>query len=295
MNNDPDNLIHQLAQSRIYGDYERAFGETTGLPLTLSSVDDWHLAHQGRRHENPFCALFAAQNKTCASCLRTQHELATTAREQTQTVTCPVGLCETAVPLRLGDRLIGFLRTGEVLLHTPTKRHFSQIVRQLKKWGSRIELGALREAYFQTRVLSRKQYAATVDLLQIFAQHLSMISNQVAVHAENAEPPNITRAREYIAAHHTENLSLSQVARAVHMSTFYFCKQFKKATGCTFTEYLARVRVEAAKARLLNPQERVSETAFQVGFQSITHFNRIFRKVVGQSPTDYRATLQKAA
>jgi AraC-like DNA-binding protein len=66
---------------------------------------------------------------------------------------------------------------------------------------------------------------------------------------------------------------------------------FKKATGLNFTEYLSRVRIEKAKNLLLNPNLRISEIAFEVGFQSLTHFNRVFKKIVGQSPTDYRRQL----
>ena len=55
--------------------------------------------------------------------------------------------------------------------------------------------------------------------------------------------------------------------------------------------YLSRVRIEKSKNLLLNPNLRVSEIAFEVGFQSLTHFNRVFKKVLGQTPTDYRAQL----
>jgi AraC-like DNA-binding protein len=67
---------------------------------------------------------------------------------------------------------------------------------------------------------------------------------------------------------------------------------FKKATGLTFTDYLARTRIERAKNLLLNPNVRVSEVAYDCGFISLTHFNRIFKRVVGKSPTDYRRTLR---
>ena len=65
-------------------------------------------------------------------------------------------------------------------------------------------------------------------------------------------------------------------------------RQFKKATGLTFTDYLGRVRVEKAKSLLLNPNLRISEIAYAVGFQSLRHFNRVFRELTGQSPTDFR-------
>jgi AraC-like DNA-binding protein len=78
----------------------------------------------------------------------------------------------------------------------------------------------------------------------------------------------------------------------VNASTFYFCKRFKKHTGVNFTEYVSRVRIESAKNLLLNPNLRISEIAYEVGFQSLTHFNRVFKSVVGESPTEYRAHLK---
>ena len=81
------------------------------------------------------------------------------------------------------------------------------------------------------------------------------------------------------------------MAKSLNTSTFYFCKLFKKATGLNFTDYVSRVRIEKAKNLLLNPNTRISEVAYEVGFQSLTHFNRVFRKVVGQSPTEFRKRL----
>jgi AraC-like DNA-binding protein/ligand-binding sensor protein len=287
-------ILERLTSSQVYKDYERAFGETTGLPLTLSPVEDLHLAHHHRRHENPFCAAMAKQNKACAACLRTQHELAEKAAHGPATVTCFGGLCESAIPLRLGEELLGYLRTGEVLLQTPTERHFAKVARQLVELGLKFDPEELRKAWFQSTVLTPRQYESVVQLLRVFAEHLSIVANQVVFRSEHAEAPSMTKARDFIAANFAEDLKLAQVAQAVHMSSFYFCKQFKKATGLNFTNYLSRVRVEKAKQLLLDPHLRVSEIAFECGFQSLTHFNRIFRKLVGEAPTAYRTTLPLA-
>jgi AraC-like DNA-binding protein len=67
---------------------------------------------------------------------------------------------------------------------------------------------------------------------------------------------------------------------------------FKKSTGMTFTDYLARVRVERVKALLLNPHKRVSEAAFEAGVQSLSQFNRVFRRLEGCAPSAHRARLQ---
>ena len=284
-------LVEALVSSRIYQDYERAFSETTGLPVALRPVESWQLPHHGKRNESPFCALMAQKSRACGACLQVQEGLSERAAQEPYTVVCPVGMCDTAVPVRLGDRLIGFLQTGQVFRKKPTQAQFERSVKLVTEWGVDADQDKLRDAFFSTHVISHKAHESVVKLLSIFAQHLSMLSNQVVVQHDNAEPPVITRAKEYIHEHQTEELSLGQVAKAVNTSTFYFCKMFKKVTGINFTDYLSRVRIEKSKNLLLNPNLRVSEIAFEVGFQSLTHFNRVFKKILGQSPTEYRAQL----
>jgi AraC-like DNA-binding protein len=284
-------LIEALVNSKVFQDYERAFTEATGLPVALRPVESWQLPHHGKRNESPFCALISEKSRACAACLQIQERLSEAAAHEPQTIGCSNGLCDTAVPVRLGDRLIGFLQTGQLFRKKPTMAQFERAAKQVADWGVDVEIKALREAYFSTRVVPQRQHEAVVKLLCIFAQHLSILSNQVIVQHENAEPPVITRAKEYIQEHQTENLRLGHVAKAVNTSTFYFCKMFKKVTGINFTDYLSRVRIEKSKNLLLNPNLRVSEIAFEVGFQSLTHFNRVFKKVLGQSPSDYRAQL----
>jgi AraC-like DNA-binding protein len=281
-------LVDRLAESQLYADYERAFSEATGLPLRLRSVDSWQLPHHGQRKENPFCAMMAGKSRACAACLQLQQTLADKAREASCTETCQIGMCDTAVPVRLGEQLVGFLHTGQVFKKRPTEAQFRKVMELARGWGVQNNEMEMKEAFFGTRVLSQREHEAVVKLIEIFATHLSELSNQIVVQLNNAEPPMITRAKEYIKQNHAEELSLGQVAKAVNTSTFYFCKMFKKGTGLNFTEYVSRVRIENAKNLLLNPNLRISEIAYQVGFQSLTHFNRVFKKVVGESPTDYR-------
>jgi AraC-like DNA-binding protein len=89
-------------------------------------------------------------------------------------------------------------------------------------------------------------------------------------------------------------MSLAAVARVVNMSATYFSEKFKEMTGINFVDYVARTRVEKARNLLLNPNRRVSEVAFEVGFQSLSQFNRAFKKVVGEAPRVYRAKLSLA-
>lgn len=293
MNDDGKGLVDAIVHSRIYQDYERAFSDATGLPVTFRSIDSWQLPHRGKRNENPFCTLMSQKSKSCAACLQTQQQLSECAQNEPASILCPAGLYDTAVPVRLGDRLLGFLQTGQVFRKKPSRSQIERTMSLLLEWGLNVNPADAERNYKATRVISPKQHEAVVQLLAIFAQHLSMVCNQIVVQHANAEPPVIKRAKDFIQAHHAEDLSLGQVAKAVNTSTFYFCKIFKKSTGINFTDYVSRVRIERARNLLLNPNLRVSEIAYEVGFQSLTHFNRVFRRIVGQSPSDYRSKLPR--
>lgn len=284
-------LIQALIQSKLFQEYERAFTEATGLPVALRPVETWQLPLHGKRHEGAWCALMAAKSRSCAHCLQTQEQLAQQATNEAYTITCGAGLCETMVPVRLGERLIGYLQTGQVFRKRPTEIQFERTAKLMGERGVDATRQEMHQAYFATRTMPARQHESVIKLLSIFAQHLSILSNQIIVRQGNAEPPVITKAKKYIEEHQTEDMSLAEVAKAVNTSSFYFCKMFRKVTGINFTDYLARLRIERAKNLLLNPNLRISEIAFEVGFQSLTHFNRVFKRILGQAPTDYRLQL----
>jgi AraC-like DNA-binding protein len=284
-------LIASLTRSEIFQDYECAYTEATGMPMTLRPVKTWELPFHGTANENPFCAVIAEKSQTCAACLQLQAKLTQAAMNKPATRTCAYGLCETAVPVKLGPQTIGFLQTGQVMRQPPTAASFQRAVEQAANRGVNINNKQAAQAYFKTPVVSQRKLKASTRLLDIFADHLAMKGNQLALQTTNAELPIIARAKQFIGEHYTENLSLGQVAGIVNMSRFYFCKQFRKATGLSFTEFVSRARVEQAKHLLLNPNLRTSEIAFAAGFQSLGHFGRMFKRIVGQSPTNYRDTL----
>ena len=286
-----DQLLAAMAESKVYREYEHAFTEATGMPMALRPVESWQLPLHGKRHEAPFCAFMSQHSRACASCLQMQERMSRAGTQEPHSAVCPSGLCETVVPVRLGEEVIGYLQTGQVFRRQPTQAQFERTARMVDQWGLKVDRDQMKDAYFATKVVPQKQQESATTLLKIFAQYLSVLSNQVVVQRENAEPPVITRAKKYIEEHQTEELHLGGVAKAVGTSTFYFCKLFKKVTGINFTDYVSRVRVEKSKNLLLNPNLRISEIAYEVGFQSLTHFNRVFKRCVGQSPTEYREQL----
>jgi AraC-like DNA-binding protein/ligand-binding sensor protein len=289
---DQEVLLH-LSRSQIFKDYEQAFSEAVGLPLNIRAHNSWSPSHHGKTDHDSFAAILARFNQARAACLRAQTDASQKSASPTRTVTWFAGLSESAVPVYVGDHILGFLETGEVMLKNPTKKHFASITRQLRAWGYKTDWKQLERAYFRSCVLSPVRYRAMLRLLSLFAQHLSILSNQLAVRRKNDEATNMTRARQFIEDHQAEPLSLGRIAQVANISRHYFCKMFKKATGINFTDYLSRVRVEKSKTLLLNPNSRISEAAFACGFQSMTNFNREFKRIVGRSPTQFRESLPK--
>jgi AraC-like DNA-binding protein len=121
-----------------------------------------------------------------------------------------------------------------------------------------------------------------------FCKHLGDCACHLIQKHSNTEPPSVSRARGFIEEHADDDLSLAKIAKAVNVSANYFSTLFKQATGLNFAHYVARVRIEKAKNLLLNPNLRISEIAFEVGFQSLSQFNRSFRRIAGSSPKEYR-------
>ncbi len=281
-------LIRKLAGSTLFRDYQEAFSEATGLPLTLRAVDEWQLAHATDRHQNAFCALVAKNNSACASCLQMQQQVCNTANGVPATQKCAYGLNETAVTVKLGARTLGYLQTGQVFFKAATPAQTSGAVNRLQKLGAGVNANEAQAAYQATRVVRRQTYDSAIRLLEYFAQQLSLMANQVTLQEQAAELPQVTRARQFIHEHSEDEISLGEVARHAAISPFYLCKKFKEATGLNFTDYVSRVRVEKARELLRNPNHRISEVAYQTGFQSLSHFNRCFKRITGESPTTAR-------
>ena len=284
-------LIDTLARSESFRKYAHAFTKATGLPLWLRPAHSWNADPGAQRKGRTFCALVTRTNAGCAARLRTPDRLAEAALNGPAILKCEFGLYEGAVPLKLGQQVIGFLITGEIHLQEPTREQVAKMQHTVERYGLGADRDEIKGAYLSTRVMPRKQFEAMLGLLAIFAEQLAAMSNLITTRAQNSEPTPVVRAKQYIRQNLQEDLRLTEIAKAACTSTFYICKLFKKHTGLNLTEYVSRLRVERTRELLANPQLRVSEIAFEVGFQSLTHFNRVFRKIVGEAPTDHREHL----
>ena len=115
-----------------------------------------------------------------------------------------------------------------------------------------------------------------------------------AHNGNSAESVRIWKARTFIHEHAGEEISLASVAKAANTSANYLSEKFKEATGINYVKYVAQTRFEKAATLLRQADLRVSEIAFACGFQSLSQFNRVFKKLAGKSPTEYRRSAPRA-
>ncbi len=201
---------------------------------------------------------------------------------------------ELCVPVTVNGRPFVHLCAEPVRINGGNKAgSFETAARQMLYEGcSAGDLRAARRWFDKLPAMTSERARALETMLRLFATQLGEYAEKLFLQTADNEPDSVRRARQHILSHLTEPLTLEDVARHAGVSSFHFCKIFKRATGLTFTELVNRARVEQAKRLLLKPQRRITEVAYDVGFQSLSQFNRSFRRVTGESPTQYRAHLR---
>ncbi|HEV2354413.1 MAG TPA: AraC family transcriptional regulator [Puia sp.] len=93
---------------------------------------------------------------------------------------------------------------------------------------------------------------------------------------------------KYIDGHYDKQPDVNVIAKRVHLTTAAFCRYFKKQTNITFTEFVNQYRIERAK-NLLMQGRNVSETCWAVGLESLSYFNKLFKNLVGENPSEFKA------
>lgn len=268
--------------------FRNAFEEVTDLPVVLAgrTAIDW-----GRgRLCTGICPNLKNGHPDCAGCLRFPEP----DQGGPLTLQCRFGLVRTAVPVRANGEVIAYLWTGWVGLHR------SDATDSGDDWEP-VRVGpegpAVSEPVAEPprRMLTRNRYSAMVDILASFttAAHPFTASNIGSRQPERCVA--VARALEIIAAEYRQGVSLRSVARRCNVTASYFSGLFRRSMDSTFTDYVARFRVEKAKELLISGEHRISEIADACGFGSHSQFNRMFHRLVGQSPRAFRTEHRTAA
>ncbi len=102
----------------------------------------------------------------------------------------------------------------------------------------------------------------------------------------------VRAALDYMRQHCTEHISLADVADSVYVSQWHLSKLINRHTDQSFLELISGMRIERAKVLLTDPALRIHAIAEQVGYNDVAHFSKSFKKIVGKTPVEYRASLR---
>lgn len=130
-------------------------------------------------------------------------------------------------------------------------------------------------------------------LLRIFqqlatSQEMTLLHGKPVTSAYNLkEQQRLKGMYQFIEENYQRKLDIAEVAQQSHLTTSAFCRYFKRITHLTFTQFLNQYRISQAQ-KLLLLDNTVTEACFASGFESLSYFNRIFRRVTGENPLHFK-------
>ena len=137
-----------------------------------------------------------------------------------------------------------------------------------------------KQEYYKTRILSQ-----TLDIMVLIARKHSAESAFLLSDRQCVQLEKIKKVFRFIEQHYAEDLTLLRLAEHVGFNKYYFCHIFKEFTGMTPVEYINYIRCRKAKEYLSAKGCNVSETAALCGFDNLSYFTKIYKKINGELPS----------
>lgn len=282
--------FYNLVNSEEFEEFTQMLIKLTGLAMALNSPEGACCnKFLGENRNNKVCMMIRNSEQGLQKCLECdQHHYRMTANSGKPLIyTCHVGFWDIAVPIFVQGRHIATISSGQVLPAPVSEEGFQSLKKKLAWLG--VSETKLRKAYEAAPYLPKKKLRYVIRLLEVFARQLCESLHHIRELEKKLEKEEIRKAKEYIQKKYDDPLlSLAEVAEHVNFSKAHFSHIFKCADGVSFTQFLQTCRIEAAKHYLLYTEQSITEICFDCGFNSLTHFNRIFRSFEGMSPRAYR-------
>ncbi|WP_320933050.1 helix-turn-helix domain-containing protein [Hungatella effluvii] len=102
----------------------------------------------------------------------------------------------------------------------------------------------------------------------------------------------IEEAKEYMNRNFTREISLNDISERFFINPYYFSQLFKKKTGETYQSYLTSLRISRAKKLLEETDLKIYEVCSMVGYSDTNHFNKVFERIAGIKPSEYKKNLR---
>ena len=204
-------------------------------------------------------------------------------------MSCPLGFLLVSVPVRVKASWLGQIEFGPLGVERIDRVEFERSLSRLGfPTAQRLRLLA---SLNEVRTVLADDVEGVLALVERVAGVVADATLRRSAGLGVGEPAAVIAGRRYAELHLGDKITLSDVARHVALSSDHFSRLFRNTTGASFGEYVNRRRVENAQQQLVDSTQRVADISYACGFDSVPHFNRVFRRVTGVSPTCFRRRL----
>jgi AraC-like DNA-binding protein len=154
--------------------------------------------------------------------------------------------------------------------------------------------GTKKLASEKLKMLSSLQhFKQLIELLSIFQllatskEFIDLQSRPIANASLLKEQQRMHKVYHFIETHYQQSIDVNEVAKLTHLTTAAFCRYFKKSTHLTFTDFLNQYKINQAKKLLLH-DKNVTEACYESGFENLSYFNKTFKKITGENPSQFK-------
>ncbi len=284
-------ILHRALLKRLHclpevASFIADFRTLTGLNLRL--LDKFGFPVSSDHPLGVLCGMVQRSPEGKRFCNRTRQRLLDRVKVDPAACSCDAGLNEVSIPLQISAQTVGFF-VFEGFRYGPIGREeHRRLEHLLSKSGVNLSSAEHRRLLEASPVISREGVGAMTRLVALMTKHFGLLVLRQFGKEQKALPALAHRACRYIRAHGlTGSCCMKDVAHECGVSPAHLSRVFHHSTGLTLSEYLARVRVEHALGLLKNRRQPITEIAFASGFQSISQFNRTFKRIAGSAPTRF--------
>ncbi len=239
---------------------------------------DLELEYDYRIHSKSYCNTVKLSREGYDTCMRCKTLCNRRAVRNKEPFAghCPFGLLEAVQPVVVDSRTVAIIYVGGV-------RDGDSLGRA--KSHNRPELYALLDECPTAEVGELMRIASAVD------SYIRFILSAAPVKDSGAHRYPVSDIKERIQSEYKKPLSLKEMSELYFFNEKYLGRLFMSETGMTFHEYLNKIRTERARALLETSDLPILDIAFDCGFGSVSYFNRVFKRTVGVTPSEYRKSI----
>lgn len=170
------------------------------------------------------------------------------------------------------------------------KKFFSQAIKGVSITG---QTNALISKKME-KLLKKKGFEVVMGLIEILfllskSKDLRYINDNSYISTnDDNKNDRLAEVFQYVKSNYKEEISLDEIAKIANLTPTSFCRMFKSKTKKPFVEYLNEIRVSNACKYLIETDLGISEIAYECGYKTASNFNKLFKKLIGTTPKEYR-------